>query len=97
MPSLTDEQCKKIIKEIAMRACIRPHLITERLLSEEDKEDMRNGDLGAIEIKSHLRAWIKEGLPDYAHGKTDKLKKNERQIEKIIPEESGGLVYRKPF
>lgn len=67
---LTDDACKEIIRGIALKHKIKPRLITTRLMSEEDKDDMRNGDVPASVLDLHVEVWIKEGMPDYAHGKT---------------------------
>ncbi len=47
-----------------------PKLISERLLSQEDKEDMKNGLLPEISLEAHIRAWMGAGSPDYANGGT---------------------------
>jgi len=67
---LTDDACKNIIREIALKHKIKPRLITTRLMSEDDKEDMRNGELPTRALDLHVEVWIKAGMPDYAHGKT---------------------------
>ena len=67
---LTDEACKNIIRRIALMHNIEPRLITTRLMSEEDKDDMRYGELPINALNLHVEVWIKAGMPDYAHGKT---------------------------
>ena len=66
---LTDEACKAIIRGIAKQFNIEPKLITTRLMSEEDKQDMREGNVPVPSLRLHVELWIKAGLPDYAHGK----------------------------
>jgi len=46
-------------------------------MSEEDKEDMRNGDVPMNVLDTHVAVWIKAGMPDYAHGKTEPLDENQ--------------------
>ena len=70
---LSDDACKRIIRRIALKHKIEPRLITTRLMSEDDKEDMRRGDLPMTALDLHVELWIKAGLPDYAHGKTEPL------------------------
>jgi hypothetical protein len=43
-------------------------------MSEDDKNDMRNGNLPRESLKLHVQIWKKSGYPDYAHGKTIPLK-----------------------
>ncbi len=71
---LTDKACKSIIRKIAAQYNIKPSLITTRLMSEDDKEDMRNGDVPMDVLDTHVAVWIKAGMPDYAHGKTADLR-----------------------
>ena len=67
---LSDNACKAIIKGIAKQFKIEAKLITTRLMSEEDKQDMRDGNLPLESLRCHVKVWIEAGLPDYAHGKT---------------------------
>jgi hypothetical protein len=75
---LTDDACKAIIKGIAKKFDIEAKLITTRLMSEEDKQDMREGNLPVPSLRLHVELWIKAGLPDYAHGKTTPLAEEAR-------------------
>lgn len=68
---LSDDACKTIIRRIALKHKIEPRLITTRLMSEDDKNDMRNGDLPYTSLDLHVEVWIKAGMPDYAHGLTE--------------------------
>ena len=67
---LTDDACKTIIRRIALKHKIEPRLITTRLMSEDDKNDMRNGDIPYTSLDLHIELWVKKGMPDYAHSKT---------------------------
>ena len=85
---------------MAKKLCVRPRLIVERLMSEEDKEDMRNGDLPIEALECHIRVWMDNGMPDYAHGLTMPLEEELRRKKYAFPakaEESKEMVYRKPF
>jgi len=70
---LDDNTCKNIIRDLGRRLNVDPKLIVTRLLSEDDKNDMRNGDLPLNALKLHIEVWIKAGLPDYAHGLTEPM------------------------
>jgi len=61
---LTDKACKDIIKDIARKYKIDPRLIVTKLLSGEDKDDMRAGLLPIASLDCHVRAWIENGMPD---------------------------------
>lgn len=76
---LSDKACVAIIKQLAKELAVEPKLITTRLMSEDDKNDMRNGDLPRESLKLHIELWKKAGYPDYAHGKTIPLAQEERQ------------------
>ena len=71
---LTDSECKDIIRRLGKRLNVEPRLITTRLMSEDDKNDMREGNLPVKSLEVHIRVWIENGLCDYAHGKTIPLK-----------------------
>lgn len=77
--NLTDKACVAIIKQLAKELGMEARLITTRLISEDDKNDMRNGDLPRISLKLHIELWKKAGYPDYAHGKSIPLAQEERQ------------------
>ncbi len=70
---LTDVECKDIIRRLGKRLNVEPKLITTRLMSEEDKQDMREGNLPVKSLECHIRVWMAAGMPDYAHGKTEAL------------------------
>lgn len=85
---LDDNACKNIIRDLGRRLNVDPKLIVTRLLSEDDKNDMRNGDLPINALKLHIELWIKTGCPDYAHGSSEPLtqvegKDNDRQPENL--------------
>lgn len=65
----TEEQCKKILSKIGFEIGISPKLISTRLLSKEDKDDMLSGELTKEIIIVHVRVWITNKMPDYTNGK----------------------------
>ena len=72
--NLTDSECKDIIRRLGKRLNVEPRLITTRLMSEDDKQDMREGNVPVKSLEVHIKAWIAAGMPDYAHGKTVALR-----------------------
>lgn len=74
--ALTDSECKEIIKRLGKRLDVDPTLIVTRLMSEDDKQDMRNGNLPVKSLECHIKVWKQAGYPDYARGHTDPLPKN---------------------
>lgn len=53
---------------------MRADLISTRLLSEDDKQDMLRGDLPIEALECAVQCWKDAGMPDYAHGLTDPYK-----------------------
>jgi len=70
---ITDKACKDIIRTIGNKLGVDPKFIALRLLDENDKDDMRNGELSMSLLEAHVKAWIQKGMPDYAHGCTEPL------------------------
>jgi hypothetical protein len=73
---LTKDECKKIISKVAWQCGCSPRLIATRLLSEDDKHDMLNGDLPLETLICTVKTWMDAGMPDYAHGDSEPMKKN---------------------
>jgi len=67
---LTDVECKDIIRRLGKRLNVEPKLITTRLMSEDDKQDMREDNLPVKSLECHIKVWMAAEMPDYAHGKT---------------------------
>lgn len=61
---VSDEACKSIIKRLAKELGVDAKLIVTRLLSEDDKNDMRNGELPIEALECGIKLWIKAGCPD---------------------------------
>ena len=72
--TLSDKACKAIIIRVARKLNVEARLITTRLMSEDDKNDMRAGLLPIEALEAHVKVWIENGLCDYAHGKTVALR-----------------------
>jgi hypothetical protein len=65
---VTDIACKAIIKDIAAKFTIDPILITTKLMSEDDKNDLRSGELSPKILELHVKAWIALGMPNHRAG-----------------------------
>lgn len=71
---LSVEQCKDLLRLIGKKLCVKADLIATRLLSEDDKQDMLNGEVPIEALECHVKCWKDSGMPDYAHGLTDPYK-----------------------
>ena len=67
MPYLSDESCKNIIRNLAGRYNVDPCLVATKLLSKEDKNDMRNGLLPIEVLDAHIKNWAFLKMPDYVN------------------------------
>lgn len=63
-----EEQCKRMLFKVAIKHGIAPKLISERLLSKEDKEDMLNGLVSFDTLDAHVAVWKEYGMCNYADG-----------------------------
>jgi hypothetical protein len=59
---------------IAKMLCVKAELISTRLLSKEDKDDMLNGLIPIETLILHVKVWMQNKMPDYANGHTDPYK-----------------------
>ena len=48
--------------------CVKAELISTRLLSAEDKQDMVNGLIPIESLVTHVKLWVANGMPDYTNG-----------------------------
>lgn len=48
--------------------CVQAELISTRLLSKDDKQDMLNGDLPLDTLVAHVKTWKDQGLNNYVTG-----------------------------
>lgn len=71
---LSVEQCKDLLKIVGKMLCVKAELISTRLLSKEDKQDMMDGNVPIESLITHVTVWMENGMPDYANGKTDPYK-----------------------
>lgn len=101
METLTKEECKKIISRLGFKFGVAPRLIAGRLLSDQDKIDMMEGNIPIASLEASVEVWRDNGMPDYAHGNLEtyedekkRLKYEERLRENTF---DGLLKYRKPF
>lgn len=62
------EKCKRMLFKAAIKHGVAPKLISERLLSKEDKEDMLNGLITFETLDAHVAVWKKGGMCNYADG-----------------------------
>jgi hypothetical protein len=64
----TVEECKKMLFKLAIKHGVAPKLISERLLSKEDKEDMLQGLISFETLDCFVAVWKEYGMCDYANG-----------------------------
>lgn len=64
----TVEECKRILFQLAIKHGVAPKLISERLLSKEDKDDMLNGLVSFETLDCHVKVWKEYGMCNYADG-----------------------------
>ena len=50
--------------------CVKAELISTRLLSKDDKDDMLTGLIPIDSLVTGVKMWIESGMPDYANGHT---------------------------
>ena len=56
---------------LAKMFCVKESLISHRLLDNEAKQDMLNGDLPVDALIAHVKVWIENGTPNYTGSKFD--------------------------
>ena len=64
----TVEECKKTLVKLAIRHGVPPKLISERLLSQNDKDDMLSGFIPADTLDCYVKVWKQYGMCNYADG-----------------------------
>ena len=65
---MTLEECKKALFRLGIKHGVAPKLISERLLSKEDKEDMLQGLVTLETLDCFVRVWKESGMCHYADG-----------------------------
>jgi len=73
----TKEQCQKKLFHLGIKLGVSPKLISTRLLSKDDKQDMLNGLLPDEALDVHVKCWIEAGKPNYAIGSDEPYKPSE--------------------
>jgi hypothetical protein len=64
----TVEECKRMLFKCAIKHGIAPKLISERLLSKDDKNDMLQGLVSFETLDCFVRVWKEQGMCNYADG-----------------------------
>lgn len=64
----TVEECKRMLFKLAIKHGVAPKLISERLLSKDDKEDMLQGLVSFEQLDCAVQAWCDSGMCNYADG-----------------------------
>ncbi len=62
------EDCKRMLFKLAIKHGVAPKLISNRLLSKEDKNDMLEGLISFETLDCHVKVWKEYGMCDYANG-----------------------------
>lgn len=61
---ITKEECQKIIFNLGVKFGVSPRLIATRLLCEDAKRDMLNGEFPLESLECHVEVWKQAGMPD---------------------------------
>ena len=64
----TVEECKRMLFKLGLKYGVSPKLISERLLSKDDKEDMLQGLVSFETLDCFVKAWKEYGMCNYADG-----------------------------
>lgn len=68
---LTDTEYNSFIFKACIETGAVPSHVPLYLLDSQDKEDIRHRLIPYESLLCHIKAWMKAGCPDYAHGKSD--------------------------
>ena len=74
---------------------MKAELISTRLLSKEDKQDMLNGLVPVDSLMTAVKCWMAAGMPDYANGLTDPYKEPEPKRWSTYTPETQRTPYKK--
>lgn len=72
---MTTQECKRLLSKLGFAIGVSPSLISERLLSKEDKHAMLNDEISEETLMVAIQAWVNAGMPNYANGDTARLKR----------------------
>jgi hypothetical protein len=64
----TTRECQSTLLRIGIKIGVSPSLISTRLLSKDDKQDMLNGLLPEETLFTAVKCWIDADMPNYAEG-----------------------------
>jgi len=64
---LTQRQCQQLLFKIGMKLGVSPKLISSRLLSIEDKEDIMAGVIDSDYLETAVIVWMNNGMCDYVN------------------------------
>ncbi len=80
--SLTEpeELCKRMLFKLAIKHGVAPRLISERLLSRDDKKDMLQGLVSFETLDCHVQTWKEYGMCNYAEGNMKPYKASTTKI-----------------
>lgn len=67
----TEYECKRILSKIGLKLGASPNLISNRLLSKDDKIDMMYGKVPLDALELHVKVWIANKMPNYSLGKRE--------------------------
>ena len=95
----TKEECQRILSKLGFKIGISPRLVSLRLLSNQDKQEMLEGKFSEENLEQHIRLWIQNGMPDYAQGKTIPYAQEQSHLKsrKQFKRDDKGLTYADPF
>lgn len=84
---------------VGIKLGVSPRLISERLLSDLDKNDMLAGKISIVELEAFTEVWRDNGMPDYVHGLTESLRgeNNKPKLANVYKKNDSSLAYNKPF
>ncbi|HWI48384.1 MAG TPA: hypothetical protein VNU45_09210 [Rummeliibacillus sp.] len=60
------EHCKDLLRTIGKMLCVKAELISTKLLSSEDKQDMLDGVITDEALFFAVKGWMEAGMPDYS-------------------------------
>lgn len=75
----TPEQCKRILFNLGIKFGVSPKLISLRLLSQEDKDDMLNGLIPQDSLEVAVQVWRDTGMRNYSDGSGLRYKASEEK------------------
>lgn len=64
----TAEECKRKLFKLGIKHGVSPRLISTRLLSTDDKNDMLSGLIPDETLDTAVKVWKQYGMPDYTNG-----------------------------